>query len=401
MPPSSNKQRLDQLERRRAKRKAARLMRKSKKQNGVQMVSAPAASSAVVTSERPKINGSSRKGVTRIDHRELVRSNVKGGIDFNVSAVWAGQPGLSVSFPWLSKTASNFDQYLIHSMSAEWVPSAPTNTPGKVTIAPDYDALDAPPQSTVAVANYANAKTFPVWHNVVVPLDVKALMGMGPRKYIRTSKVLNSDLKTYDCCNVFVCTQNFTDVEHAAGDLFINYDIEFFAPEVALGGTASVARSYTDLFSLAERNVPVSTIHLESADTIEPFNGDDGALVQANNWIVEADGVTLSCQMTGYYSFNRSTDCVTTGVTGGIGTFFNLLEGFGRNDASTNFPEAAAIVIEDAFGGNGAQLTNQNQSFRLFSAGDQIFSFPSIGQVNTSGGTVLLTRRQLLISLLA
>jgi hypothetical protein len=377
-----------------------------RKSDGIDLVSAPAASSAVVTSKRPVVNGSSRKGVTRINHRELVRSGLKGAVDFNVVASWAGQPGLLESFPWLALTARNFDQYVIHKMSALWVPSAPTDTPGKVTIAPDYDALDPPPNSSIAVANYAQAKTFPVWHTVEIPLDVKALMGLGPRRFIRTGKVLNSDLKTYDTCNIFVCTQNFNDDEHTAGDLFIDYDIEFFSPEVPLGGIVATKRSYTDIFTLPSIPTLSVAVHAEPLDTFQPCadgtTSDLAALVQANNWEISADAVTLTCLLAGWYHIFRTSECVTSALTSGIGTFVNFIEAWASATNPVNVPFQNAYVVEDAFGVNGAQYVNTQDSYRYFAVGETVQTFAQVTQNNgTATGTLNLVNRRLLFELLA
>jgi hypothetical protein len=69
-----------------------------------------------------------------------------------------------------------------------------------------------------------------VWKNLELKLDVSALMGLGPRKFVRDS-VRAGDLKTYDAGFVVIATVTGANT-NTIGKLFVEYDIEFFTPQV-------------------------------------------------------------------------------------------------------------------------------------------------------------------------
>lgn len=153
-------------------------------------------------------------------------------------------PGLVESFPWLSKTALNWEQYRVHRLCYYFVPSVPTTQAGMVTLAPEYDASDSPPSNEFELANTRGSVTFPVWNSGKLILDVSSLMGSGPRRFVRESNVLG-DIKTYDVGKLFV---GFTDVNpsNTLGKLYVDYDIEFFVPQA--GPAPGLSAVGTSLF---------------------------------------------------------------------------------------------------------------------------------------------------------
>ncbi len=53
-------------------------------------------------------------------------------------------PGLSLTFPWLSQLAPNFEYYRVVDMDFEFVSKLPTTAAGMVYLAIDYNAADPP-----------------------------------------------------------------------------------------------------------------------------------------------------------------------------------------------------------------------------------------------------------------
>lgn len=76
-----------------------------------------------------------------VKHRELF-TTIEGGTFSQGS--YKIQPGLNLSFPWLSGLAPAFEMYEIRSLSFEYVSRCPTTTAGLIYMAVDYDAADSP-----------------------------------------------------------------------------------------------------------------------------------------------------------------------------------------------------------------------------------------------------------------
>lgn len=190
-----------------------------------------AAYSTRTVSTQPRISTSSSgaQRSTRVVHRELVNASVAGSTSFAVQQTIALNPGLAASFPWLSVTAANWEQYKVHRLEAVYVPIAPTNTQGDIMLSPDYDASDPVPTTEVQAGNNAGTVQDSCWSTIRLRLDPQAMMGLGPRRFVRQSAVAG-DVKTFDVGKLFVCSNNQTGTA-AIGKLWLEYDIEFFVPQ--------------------------------------------------------------------------------------------------------------------------------------------------------------------------
>lgn len=182
----------------------------------------------------------------RIAHRELVLANVVGSTAFTVQSYLRLNPGLATTFPWLAPQGTQWDQYKVHKLRAVYVPIAPTSTQGDVILSPNYDPSDPPPTSEQQSDNNAGTVITPCWKGVTLQLDPKALMGSGPRRFIRTQNVAG-DIKTFDVGTIAVCTNNQTGNGSPLGKIYLEYDFEFFMPQSdPPSGSASL---YTSMFA--------------------------------------------------------------------------------------------------------------------------------------------------------
>lgn len=179
--------------------------------------------------------------MTRIVHRELL-ATVTGSTGFAVFSSLALNPGVSTTFPWLSTQASGWEQYRFNRLAFEFITRCATTAVGSVMLAPDYDALDAPPTTELQATSYRDTTEDVPWKDQACVLDNKAMHPIGPKKYIRTALVANSDLKTYDVGTLHTCTTGQADTV-AIGKLWVVYDVELFVPQT---GTSS-AQLNTDL----------------------------------------------------------------------------------------------------------------------------------------------------------
>jgi hypothetical protein len=165
----------------------------------------------------------------RIKHRELIASTVAGSTGFTVQNVFALNPGLAATFPWLAPQAAQWEQYTVHGIKFIWVPIAPTSTAGDVYLVPDYDASDPTPTTEVQASDNVDSVVDSCWQDIECVLDNKAMMGLGPRRFTRPCAIAG-DVKTFDVGKFFLCTNNEAGTS-AIGKLFVEYDFEFFEPQ--------------------------------------------------------------------------------------------------------------------------------------------------------------------------
>lgn len=168
---------------------------------------------------------------TRIVHRELL-STVTGSVAFAVFNSFQCNPGLSATFPWLSTQAVGWEQYKFHKLAFEYITRCATTAAGSVILAPDYDVLDAAPSTELIATSYRDATEDVPWKEQCCVWEPTAMFPLGPRKYVRSALVANSDLKTYDVGTQHICTTGQVDTA-AIGKLWVAYDVELFVPQTS------------------------------------------------------------------------------------------------------------------------------------------------------------------------
>jgi hypothetical protein len=261
-------------------------------------------------SGEPTISGSFRS--TRIRHRELVAS-VSGSSTFTVSSTLALNPGLAATFPWLSTQALGWEQYRFHALKFCEYTRCATSTAGSLMLVPDYDAADAAPSTETIASAYRDVVEDVPWVPLIsCPLDPRAMCGPGQRKFIRTGALAaNLDVKTYDSGTMFVCTTDGSATNW--GKLWVEYDVEFFVPQLSAAG------SPPNSVSITSGGVVSNTAIFGTTPTV---NADGAAPVTQS-------GMTLTFPAIGDYFLAITVTGTGTPVisaTGGtIGTDTNLV----------------------------------------------------------------------------
>jgi hypothetical protein len=355
-----------------------------KSQNGHQSVSVPAAMSAVMKNGGPT-QRSLAGGAMEISHTEQVTENLSGSADFSVIATIPLQPGLRSVFSWLSGVATRFDQYALKKCRLRYVPNAPTDRQGTIIIAPDYDALDPPPTSERIATAMADSVTSPVWREITVDLDPKKLMALGPRRFVRTTKVINSDLKTYDCGNIFVCAAGFVAEQLNAGKIFVDYTVQLFAPEIAdEKGSPDAILDRTDTFAWTSESIDRDTVGTTTLGGITSYPSEAG------NWSVFG-GDRLKCVLAGRYRFDAFCNVAATATQGSLQTRLEVL----KNDV-------LFLVAGYGFNSNSIPVSSNEISFWSSFEADDVLTL-QISQLNpddTPDGTNLVSSIRGMMSLL-
>jgi len=293
-----------------------------------------AAYSSPGKSREPKIVHS--KGSCRIIHRELVYS-MSGHVPFTVERILNIQPGNSFTFPWLSIMAQGWEQYCFNSVSVRYHTRAGTSTPGSVIIAPDYDASDNSPSSEAVASTYQDTVEDAPWKDIVCHLRKTALQGVNKRHFVRTGSLPdNADIKLYDAAKVFLCSVDASSGNIPWGKVWIEYDIEFFVPQVPPQGGGIIGGG-----------------EIEGGGTITPANplGTTPANY-ATNVNVVADGASqVAFGTAGLYLI--SFEMVGTGLTAitALGSPTAVVQNLSTvflNGASTDAIRVFAITILQA-----------------------------------------------------
>jgi hypothetical protein len=168
---------------------------------------------------------------------------------FNVGASLPVNPGQAGTFPWLSTIAANYQKYKFLALEFFFEPEvtqyAPTGANiGKVIMAAEYNAsLGAPNNKEDMEDIEPNANDMP-YEVIKLRLDPKELNPNSDAKFIRTAGLPGgSDIKTYDCANIFVANQGQTAATTVLGELHVRYTVVLCDPIIL--GQLGIPNNYS------------------------------------------------------------------------------------------------------------------------------------------------------------
>lgn len=143
-------------------------------------------------------------------------------------------PGLNVTFPWLSNIANNYESYKFHKLHFVYKPICSTTTPGKVILAMDYDAADVTPTSKVVINSFESTTSCSPWDEITHISMQSNLLKFGVQRYVRSAGVpANTDVKTYDVGKFYVATSNTPSTPTTLGELYVSYEVELITPQLS------------------------------------------------------------------------------------------------------------------------------------------------------------------------
>lgn len=180
----------------------------------------------------PNISNDEKSRSFIFRHREYVAgvqsSNTFTNTNYNLN------PGQYKLFPWLAPMASNFEEYKVLGMLAEYkslVSPLATDASGQVIISTEYNPLKANFTSSTQALNAQYATSCKPYENMLhaiecdgkeVPVNVlQVRIGALPA---------GQDLRFYDLANIQVITEGQADTNTEIGQLWVTYEIAFFKP---------------------------------------------------------------------------------------------------------------------------------------------------------------------------
>jgi len=306
-----------------------------------------------VTSQQVPYMHSSIDGFT-VRHREYL-GDVLGNNSILSWTNYSINPGLSLTFPYLSGIACNFAEYKWKGLVFEYkttcataVANGTNPSMGTVSMAANYRA-DAPhPVSRQQILNSFWCADGVVYENLILPIECDPKENPMEVQYVRTGPVpTGSDEKLYDLGNVDILLCNNPST-NAVGELWVSYEIEFFKPVQSTTKIAGYAHYTAGNYSDAS---PFQAGTTSVRDTI--------GLSFSNNAIIFPQNFTGTI-MIHLTCFGTSTT-VTTGTmtpSGGFATNSIILlagGGFGASisnggSTTTTYSQTSSWNVENPVG---------------------------------------------------
>lgn len=191
--------------------------------------SAPAYNVMTNGSQIPKFSTTRQTNI--VCHREYL-GDITGTAAFT-NRSYPLNPGMDVTFPWLSSLAGNYQEYKFHGLVFEFrsliTDFVTSGSPGVVVMSTNYNA-DAPVYTTkqqMENAEFAVATkpTINLMHGVECA-DQQTIL---PQRYVRNGDVPSGqDLRLYDTGNFQFATS--ANPVQDLGELWVSYCVEFFKP---------------------------------------------------------------------------------------------------------------------------------------------------------------------------
>lgn len=184
----------------------------------------------------PSMHKSGQSIIVR--HKEYV-TEVRGNPNFTVRNTFGINPGLKETFPWLSRIASNFQEYRIKGMVYHYIPSsgnaiASTNAAlGTVMMQTNYRASDAAPSSKVELLNEYWATESVPSEGFCHPIECDPQENPFKIQYVRAGSIPSGDnVLLYDLGTTNLCVSGQQATDTVLGDLWVTYEVELRKPVV-------------------------------------------------------------------------------------------------------------------------------------------------------------------------
>lgn len=167
-----------------------------------------------------------------VSHSELIEVLTQDPVDTFVTRSFSLNPGLSATFPWLSKTAQNFEMYWIRRLTVEYRPRVGYTTNGSVILYVDYDAKDAVAGDYKTAATMGGAKSGAPYIKNILTASVPKLM-RNAKKYVRSAPG-QGDITLYDAGTLNVGAQTAAG-SVLLGEIWVHYQVELISPQTSVG----------------------------------------------------------------------------------------------------------------------------------------------------------------------
>jgi len=152
-------------------------------------------------------------------------------------------PGLSEFSNWLSGIAPSFEQYVLHGMLVEFVPtcgdaiSSTNNAMGVVALATQYNVARDPFGDLIEMENTMYSNAGKPSERILHPIECEPSESTESVKYVRTGGLkANEDARFYDWGRVTIATAGMQAAGINIGQIWVTWEIELLKPISIPGG---------------------------------------------------------------------------------------------------------------------------------------------------------------------
>ena len=239
-------------------------------------------------------------------------------------ATYPLNPGMQQTFPWLSRIAQNFEEWLPRGIFFEFkttssdmiVTGATTPALGQISMATQYNSLDSDFINNVQLLNYENASTCKPSQNLRHYVECKRSQTVMSEMYIRTGSIPpNADLRLYDLGKTSVASSSMQTDGQMMGQLWVSYEIELRKPKIQKDLVGTEACRFIIPQDIAGLNFNKV---FGSDATIGPEVGSSLSAVRLRGQPDDFGAVFLNDVQWGYYLV------VYHGISNGVGALGNL-----------------------------------------------------------------------------
>ena len=189
-----------------------------------------------------------------VSHKEYL-GEILGSTTFSVLQTFPLNPGMSLTFPWLSGLATQFQEYRFRGLVFHYVPTSgsaisSTNAAlGTVMLQTSYRASDSAPVSKVEMVNEYWACEGSPAEAFVHPIECKSRENVLSAQYVRSGDVpIGATKELYDLGETYIAVSGQQASGNVLGDLWVTYEVELLKPIVSSNVTARV-KSGTGAFT--------------------------------------------------------------------------------------------------------------------------------------------------------
>lgn len=184
----------------------------------------------------PEVKNSADGGMI-IRHREFL-TDIPSSEAFT-STVIPLNVGLATSFPWLSRVAQNFEEWIPRGIIFEFKTTSSdtliSNSPslGSIVMATQYNSLNPDFQTKQQMENYQYAVSTKPSQSLIHAVETKRSQTVLSEQYVRTGPVpTGGDIKMYDLGKTQIAVVGSQTNGHTLGELWMSYEIELRKPKI-------------------------------------------------------------------------------------------------------------------------------------------------------------------------
>jgi hypothetical protein len=178
-----------------------------------------------------------------VRHKEYI-TEVRSALSFTVQNSLPINPGMSQTFPWLSRLANNYQQYRIRGMVYHYVPtsgsaiSGTNNALGSIMLQTSYRSTDSLPTSKVELLNEYWATECVPSEALAHPIECNPAENPFNVQYIRGTEVpAGENQLMYDLGVTHIAVSGQQSAGVVLGDLWVTYEVELKKPIIASNAT--------------------------------------------------------------------------------------------------------------------------------------------------------------------